>query len=281
MQAVPLIPGYELVKRLGGGPLTWVYSARESVTDTACAIKLIRPDWTDQPTAIKLLQREARAGLVVRHPHLVRLLQAHVTRSPYYLVLELLPGEGLRPRLRRDYRLDLATALWIARQTAEALGALHRAGFVHGDVKPDNIHLVDDGTAKLLDLGFAHRPGENAALVRKGYVLGTANYLAPELCACDPGADQSADWFSLGIVLFEMLTGRLPYPRGSTEQTLRRHQLDPPADIRHQGGALPAALVALVERLLAHRPSERPRAAAVIQQLVALEIATLRWRQSA
>jgi serine/threonine protein kinase len=281
MQVLPSIPGYELVKRLGGGPLTWVYSARDGTADSDCAVKLIRPDWADQATAIKLLQREARAGLAISHPHLVRILQAHVTRPPYFLVMELLPGEGLRPRLRRDYRLDLATAVWITRQTAEALAALHRAGFIHGDVKPDNIHLVDDGTAKLLDLGFAHRPGENAVLLRQGYVLGTANYLAPELCASHSDADQSADWFSLGVVLFEMLTGRLPYPRGSMEQTLRRHQLDPPADIRHHALALPPSLVTLVERLLAHRPAERPRAAAVIQQLIALEIATLRRRQSA
>src|SRR5262249_19783581 len=157
------------------------------------------------------------------HPHLVEILYAHVTRPPYFLVLELLPGESVRQRLQREYRIDVATALWIARQTAEALACLHRAGFVHSDVKPDNIHLVDNGTAKLLDLGFAHRPGENARLLEQGYVLGTANYLAPELCGFDPNADQSADVFSLGVALFEMLTGKLPYPRGSCEMTLRRH----------------------------------------------------------
>lgn len=281
MKALPSVPGYELVKLLGGGPLTCVFAAREDGSDISCALKLIRAEWTDQPTAIKLLQREARAGLAVHHPHLVRILQTHVMRPPQYLVMELLPGGGLRPRLRREYRLELATALWITRQTAEALAALHRAGFSHGDVKPDNIHLVGDGTAKLLDLGFAHRPGENAALLEQGYVLGTANYLAPELCACDPAADQSADWFSLGVMLFEMLTGRLPYPPGSMVQTLRRHQLDPPADIRRHAGPLPPALVALVERLLAHRPAERPRGPAIIQQLIGLEIATLRRRQSA
>src|SRR5438093_259157 len=81
-------------------------------------------------------------------PHLLRLLHAHVTLAPHFLVMELLAGESLRRRLRRDYRLDLATALWMIRQTAEALAVLHRADFVHGDVKPDNIRLVNDGTAK-------------------------------------------------------------------------------------------------------------------------------------
>jgi serine/threonine protein kinase len=273
------VPGYELLQHLGGGPMTAVYSARDRATDAPCAVKLVRPDWEDQDSAVKLLQREARAGLSVRHPHLVAVTHAHVTRPPYFLVMELLPGESLRRRLRRDYRLPVKDAVWVLRQTAEALAALHAAGFLHGDVKPDNLRLIDDGTAVLIDLGFAHRPGENAAFVRAGYVLGTANYLAPELCEPVPAEDFATDLFSLGVTGFEMLTGRLPYPPGSLSQTFRRHQCDPPADIRRCGRSLPGPLAALVERLLARRPEDRPRAAAAVQQLVKLEIAALRWRR--
>ena len=281
MLTQPRIPGYELLEFLGGGPLTCVYAGLESATNAPCAVKILRPEGADQATPVKLFQREVRAGLAVRHPHLVRLLYAQATRPPYFLVMELLPGESLRQRLQRDYRLDLASALWISRQTAEALAALHRAGFVHGDVKPDNIRLVDDGTAKLLDLGFAHRPGENAAFLRQGYMLGTPNYLAPELCAFDPADGQSCDLFSFGVTLFEMLTGRLPYPFGSAVLTLRRHRYDPPADIRAANPSLPPALVTLVRRLLAHEPGDRPRIASVVQQLIGLEIATLQRRRSA
>src|SRR5207249_8639597 len=142
--------------------------------------------------------REARACLAVSHPHLVKLVEAHVLTPPYFLVMEMLAGESLRRRLRRDYSLDLPTALWVARQTAEALAALHRKGFIHGDVKPDNIRLVADGKAILLDLGFAHRRGENASLLEAGYILGTVNYLAPELCAAELHDDPRADIFSLG-----------------------------------------------------------------------------------
>src|SRR5262245_44974 len=159
MQLPPTVPGYELIERLGGGPLTWVYSARDSATGEPCAVKLLRPDWEDQPTAVKLLQREARTGLAVRHSHLVQFLFAHVTIPPYFLVMELLPGESLRRRLRREDRLDVFSALSIVRQCAEALAALHKAGFLHGDIKPDNIRLVDEGHAVLIDLGFGHRPG--------------------------------------------------------------------------------------------------------------------------
>lgn len=279
MHPLPRIPGFLMLQRLGGGPMTSVHEARDLETGTACALKVLRPDWADQATAIKLLQREARAGLAVRHPHLVRITRAHVLHAPHYLVMDLLPGESLRHRLQRAYSLGVSDAIWVIRQTAEALAGLHQSGFLHGDIKPDNLRLIDDGTAILTDLGFAHRPGENAAFLRAGYVLGTANYLAPELCDELPSEDFSSDLFSLGVTLFEMLTGRLPYPPGSLKQTFRRHRCDPPADIRQLAGPLPSGLVALVERLLAHRPEDRPKASSVVQQLVGLEIATLRQRQ--
>jgi serine/threonine protein kinase len=276
MPPLPTAPGYELLAPLGGGPLTCVYSARDGASDEPCAVKVLRAEWDDDPTAVKLLQREARAGLMVRHPHLVRIVDAHVLTRPYFLVMELLPGDSLRRRLRRDYRLDVPTTVWVARQTAEALAALHRAGFVHGDVKPDNVRLVADGTAVLIDLGFAHRPGENDALLREGYVLGTADYLAPELCRTEPHAGVPSDLFSLGVTLFEMLTGRLPYPRGTLGQTFRRHGCDPPADLRQSGVAVPGELAQLVARLMARSPEARPKASAVVRQLIALEIAALR-----
>jgi len=281
MMAVPKIPGYELLGCLGGGLMTRVYAARCCTTDAACALKVLRPDWDDQPVAVKLLQREARACLAVEHPHLVRLREAHVTRPPYFLVMELLAGESLRRRLRRDYALDVPTALWVARQTAEALAALHRKGFAHGDVKPDNIRLVTAGQAILLDLGFAHRAGENASFLERGYILGTANYLAPELCGPDVADDPRADVYSLGVTLFEMLTGRLPYPTGGADETLRRHQADEPARLGEHLPTAPAGLEHLLDRLLARRPNDRPRADQLVHELIGYEIATLGRRRSA
>jgi len=215
--------------------------------------------------------------LEVRHPHLVRVTDVHVTCPPYYLVMDLLAGESLRLRLRRDYTVWATDAVWITRQTAEALASLHRAGFLHGDVKPDNVRLIADGTAVLIDLGFAHQPGENEALLRKGYVLGTANYLAPELCDPNPSEDLRGDLFSLGVTLFEMLAGQLPYLPGSLTQTFRRHRCDPPMDIRRCVPDLPDELAELVFSLLERHPARRPTAAAVVKQLVDLEIAAMRW----
>jgi serine/threonine protein kinase len=280
MTQLPQIPGYDLLQPLGGGPLTQVFAAHDLENDKPCAIKVLRKDWIHQSTAIKLLQREARACLAVKHPHLVRLLASHVTKPPFFLVMELLQGESLRDRVRRCYRLDLPTSIWVGRQIAEALRALHGAGFLHGDVKPDNIHLVKDGQAILMDLGFAHRPGENAAFLREGYVLGTANYLAPELCQNKSEGTESSDIFSLGVTLFEILTGQLPYLAGSVDQVFRRHSSDPPIDIKNYLPELPIVVVKLIERMLARQPEQRPKASAVAGKLISLEIAGFDQRKA-
>jgi serine/threonine protein kinase len=281
MSPLPAIPGYELLRPLGGGPLTEVYLGHDTTRDTLAAVKVLRPEWADDPTAVQLLRREARAGLAVRHPHLVRLLDAQVAQPPFFLVMELITGESLRERLRREYQLERRVALWVARQIAEALAALHRAGFVHADVKPDNVRLTDAGTAVLMDLGFAHRPGENADLLRQGYILGTADYLAPELCTATPDADQQADVFSLGVMLFELLTGERPYPAGTLAETMAAHAEAGPADLRDYPGPWPPRLTELLARMLSRRPGARPRIGAVVQELIDLEIATLQRRRSA
>ncbi|MFL5241150.1 MAG: serine/threonine-protein kinase [Gemmataceae bacterium] len=280
MSSMPQIPGYEILQPLGGGPLTQVFAARERKRDLPCALKLLRPDWEDETTAIKLLQREARACLAVKHPHLVRLFDAHVTSPPYYLAMEQLQGESLRQQLRREFSLDFPKTVWVGRQITEALAAMHRAGFLHGDVKPDNIQLIQDGQAILLDLGFAHRPGENAAFLRAGYVLGTANYLAPEMCRQETEGDESSDVFSLGVTLYELLTGKLPYRTGSVDEVFRRHSYDPPVNIRQHLPGVPLAMANMIERMLTRRPEDRPKASAVVKQLIALEIWGLGQRRA-
>jgi serine/threonine protein kinase len=276
----PKIPGYLLLQRLGGGPITSVYEARDEDTGAACAVKVLLDDVEDRATAIKLLQREARAGLALRHPHLVRLTEAHVLCEPYFLVMDLLPGESLRTRIRREYRLPVTDALWITRQTAEALAAMHAAGFLHGDVKPDNVRLISSGGVVLTDLGFAHRPGENASFLRDGYLLGTVNYLAPEQCDEWPAEEYATDLFALGVSLFEMLTGTLPYPAGNLRQTIRRLRTEPPLDIRDVRADLPPELALLVGQLLEREPEDRPKASNVVHRLVRLEISTLARRRA-
>jgi serine/threonine protein kinase len=209
------------------------------------------------------------------------MLDAHVTDPPYFLALEYLDGETLHDRLQRDYALDLRTTVWIGRQMAEALAGLHRAGFIHGDVKPENVRLLDAGTAVLVDLGFAHRPGETGVFADEGYVLGTANYLAPELCGDDPHDGPAADWFSFGVMLFESLTGELPYPHGPVAEMLADRRRSDMADaLAGVQFTWPPRLTALLQGLLSRRPEGRPAGALIVHELVALEIAALGRRRA-
>lgn len=279
MHSRPAIPGYELFQRLGGGPITQVWAARRLATDERCAIKVPRDDWSGHTDAVRLLRREAGALRSVRHPHVISLIESQTVEPPRFLAMSLIVGESLRHRLQRAYALDLRVALWIARQVAEGLQAIHLTGHVHGDVKPENVLLAESGSAILIDLGFAHRPGDPASLEAEGYVLGTANYLAPER-ACEPRADgYSADWYSFGVMLSEMLTGELPHePRtlagavsGNGAEPIRR--LAPVRD-------WPPRLQALIDGLLDASPSARPQGRMVEHELIALEIESLRRRRA-
>ena len=134
----------------------------------------------------------------------------------------------------------------------------------------------------LLDLGFAHRPGENTSLLKAGYVLGTANYLAPELSnPAEPADDFAADVYGLGVMLFEMLSGQLPFPAGTLEQTLRWRAAERPRDIAGLVPGLPVSLVSLISRLLSRNPADRPSAGRIVKELIPLEIAALRPRRAA
>ena len=267
----PRLPGYVLGPRLGGGPTCDVYSAANGDGCFDWAVKVLRDDAAADPTNVQLLRREARAGMAVRHPHLVRVVRSGADGpAPVHLVMRRVPGRSVRIALRRKGWLDPALAGSIGRQVAEALAALHAAGYVHGDVKPENIHLGPDRTATLLDLGFAHRPGEDESLLDTGFVLGTANYVAPELCDQPETDGPAADVFSLGVTLFELLTGELPYPAGGIEETMLQHRDSAPESLRAWRGKWPAGVVSVLDRMLARDPAARPPAAEVGAELMAV-----------
>lgn len=232
--------------------------------------------------ASQLIRHEARVGLAVHHRHLIRVFDAQIDREPHYLVMEHLDGETLRNCLDRHGKFDIKTALYVARDVAGALEAIHQAGFVHCDVKPANIWLGWNGEALLMDLGFAHRPGEHADLMREGYLFGTPDYLAPELCANAKNHTFASDWFSFGLVLVEMLTGELPYPNGDTEAVLHNHEhMDIRFWVKLKAKSWPRNLGDLTEAMLAKEPSERPMGRHVIGELAKVDINTGRIRRAA
>jgi len=294
---------WELVRLVAEGPLTQLYRARPvggpRGRPAPYALKLLRAEWEDDARAVNLICREALVGRTVAHSHVISVLSASLSRPPYFVVMPWLRGDTLAERLRwrgcdpagvagravpgADRRteplpIDLPSALWIARQTAEALGALHASGWMHGDVKPSNILLSPEGHVTLLDLGFARRDSETGSAVER-CVMGTCLYLAPETISSALRADIRSDVYSLGAVLFEMLTGRPPFEAPDLPALVGQHQRARPPDLRRLAPQLPTGAIRLVREMLAKEPLRRPQTPReLIDRLVALEIAAFSER---
>ncbi|MHC4176524.1 MAG: serine/threonine-protein kinase [Planctomycetota bacterium] len=273
---------WELVSLAAEGGLARVYRARPtgSAADRPppYALKMLRPRWQQDPRAVGLLEREALVGRAVSHPHLISILQANLGQPPQFVVMPWLDGSTVRARLEAGRRIDLPVALWITRQVAEALEALHAAGWMHGDVKPGNVFISPQGHATLLDLGFARREDETGSAVDR-LLTATCNYIAPELVTSALRADIRSDIYSLGVVLFELTAGRLPFTGDSLAELAQQHKQARPPNLRHLAPHLPDGVVRLVQQMLAKEPLRRPQTPLeLIERLAALEIATFSER---
>ena len=225
------------------------------------------------------MQREALVGQSVSHPHLVPILAAPVFEPPRLVVMPWLEGASLAARLADGQQFGVPEALWIARQTAEALDALHVAGWMHGDVTPGNIQISPTGHVTLLDLNFARRRDEIGSAVDRP-IMGTCGYLAPEYLTSALRPDIRSDIYSLGAVLFEVLSGRRPYLRPRPWSNWRRSTGRPrrPTWLGWRRRCR-ARWLQLVRRMMANEPLRRPQTPReLIDRLVALEIATFSQR---
>ncbi|MGQ9574850.1 MAG: serine/threonine-protein kinase [Thermoguttaceae bacterium] len=272
---------WELLELVSEGTLTRTYRARPAGAGrpAAYALKLLRPERQEDPGAIALLRREALVGRTVCHPHLVSILATRVGAPPYYVVMPWLSGATLAARLAGGRRLPLALVFWVARQVAEALAALHEAGWMHGDVKPGNILVSPEGHVTLLDLGFARRL-DRADPSFQRRISGTYHYIAPEALSRALNVDIRSDIYSLGVVLFEMLCGRLPFEGEDAADLARQHRGFRVPELERFAPSIPSEAAALVRQMLAKEPLRRPQTPReLVDRLVALEIATFarRW----
>jgi serine/threonine-protein kinase len=283
---------WELVRRLAAGTMGTVYRARpvdgpqspigpsQPRAPADYAIKLLHRHWEDVPEALACFRREVQAGRTVQHPHVVQVLAAQVDRPPYFLVMPQLAGCTLAEQLASGRRSSLAEALWQARQAAQALTALHTAGWLHGDVNPSNLMLSPNGHVTLIDLGFAHRLAEEQSAHQRP-VQGTLNYLAPELTTSVWRAGPQSDLYSLGAVLYEVLTGRPPFAARTLAELVSQHRQQRPPRLRTLAPHAPRELERLVARLLAKDPMRRPESAAeVVWQLARMEVASFAAREA-
>jgi eukaryotic-like serine/threonine-protein kinase len=213
----------------------------------------------------------------VSHPHLACILASHLTQAPYYVVMPYMAGCTVESAIRRTVILPIPYALWIVRQCAAAASALHRHGWLHGDIKPSNIHVARDGHVTLLDLGLARRAG-SADRADHQPLAGTLAYMAPEALGSVVEIGPGSDVYSLGATLYRMLTSRPPFVCDTAAELADAHlQLAPP-DPRRFNPRLSAAVVHLILRMLAKQPAQRPAIDALIRESVALEIATFDQR---
>jgi hypothetical protein len=266
---------YELKDKLGQGTFGLVFTARDTDLDRDVAIKILNPSHTTNSDILHRFLQEARASARIAHPAIVTVLDCGrvmtVTGETAYIVLELLGGESLTNRLARSGKIAPVTAIEITRQIASALDAAHRADVLHRDLKPDNIYLVPDPAmpsgerVKVLDFGLAKLGASRHTTMDT--IFGTPRYMSPEQCRSATLIDQRSDIYSLGCILFELITGRTPFD-GDLRQLIERHQRAAPPRSASFTPDVPPQLDELIDKMLAKDPASRPQSMAAVQAVL-------------
>jgi len=265
---------YRLVEKIGEGGFGVLFKSHVAATGQEVAVKVFRPQaGNDSGVALERFRREAQGAALVHHPNAVQIFDSGVSKDDIaYVVMELLTGQTLAAELKAIARMDMARACRIGAEVADALSAAHAHGIVHRDIKPDNIflhHPAGGGEmAKLLDFGIAKLADADATLTVTGGMVGTPAYMAPERLEGE-ATDGKTDVYSLGIVLYQMLTGRSPFggEQESMMLVLHRQMTLVPPPLSSLVPTIPAWLDELVARSLRKRPEERPAAAELAQGL--------------
>lgn len=255
---------YEVLERIGTGGMSLVYRARDLTLNRIVAIKILKQQWTEDRDVVARFDQEARAAASVTNPHVVQVFDVGKEEPDvHYIVMELIRGDTLRAKLDAEPVLSVREALSIAEQVAEALDAAHAKKLVHRDIKPQNILIAEDKTVKVTDFGIAYAT-TSGTLVNTRSFLGTVQYLSPEQARGKLVSAQS-DLYSLGVVLFEMLTGRLPFEGESAIGVALKHLQDQAPDVRSIRPTLPESVSRIVARALAKDPAERYQSASAMR----------------
>ncbi len=257
---------YEILAPLGAGGMGEVYRAQDSRLDREVAVKVLPERLAENPEALARFQREAQAVAALSHPNILSIFDTGLQDGVAYSVTEMLEGENLRDRMG-DRALPLRKAVEFGVQIARGLAAAHEKGVIHRDVKPENVFVTRDGRVKILDFGLAKLDRETAPGVESeaptampatqpGVVMGTAGYMSPEQVRGRP-VDHRTDIFSLGAVLYEMLSGKRAFRGDSAVETMTAILREEPPDLQETNAAFPPALERIVRHCLEKNPEER------------------------
>jgi len=251
---------YQLTSRLGKGGMAYVYKARDRMLERDVAVKLLRDDYSHSPAFLERFRQEARASANLSHPNIVTVHDFGVDGGQIYIVMEFVPGVDLKTLIQKRGRFRPEEALPLLIQACAGIGYAHRAGLVHCDVKPHNMLVTPDGRLKVTDFGIARalatiRPDEQSDVV-----WGSPQYFSPEQAAGNAPSPAS-DVYSLGIVMYEMLTGSLPFQSPSASQLARMHLESDPPLLTEMVPELPPTLERILAKVLSKEPSQRYRTA--------------------
>lgn len=247
---------YVIDEALGKGGMATVYRAHHKLVDRPCAIKVLNAQFAQDPTTRERFRREARHAQRLAHPNIIEIFdQGETEEGVPFLVMELLQGSSLAEVLEKG-RLPMARALSIGIEMSRALARAHDFEVIHRDLKPENVFLLPGDHVKLLDFGIA-RCTQDARLTNLGEIFGTPQYMAPER-GSSIDAGPPADLYALGFMIFEMLTGQLPFTAGDAASWLMKHLKEAPPHLRQFFQDAPEALDRLLFELMAKRPEDRP-----------------------
>jgi tRNA A-37 threonylcarbamoyl transferase component Bud32 len=247
---------YELRGPVGSGGMADVFLAHDEVLDRDVALKLLKDQYADDEEFVERFKREAQSAAALSHPNIVSIFDRGESEDgTYYIAMEYLPGGTLKDRILKRGALPPQVAAEVALQTAEALQAAHKRGIIHRDIKPRNILITDSGHVKVTDFGIA-RAADATTTSHLGDILGTAKYMSPEQAMGEP-VGAASDLYSLGVVLYEMLTGRVPFEAETPADVSVKHADGLLPNPREVNPEVPEAMDALVMRLLASDPGDR------------------------
>ncbi len=258
---------YRLEGVLGRGGMSSVYWAHDSVLERDVAVKVLHEQLSGDPDHVERFRREARAIASLSHPNIVTVVDRGQVDGSEFIVFELVRGLNLKDFLGGRTDLPVAQALGLALQAARGLSFAHEHGVIHRDVKPQNVLVNDEGVAKVTDFGIARSAVEDG-LTQTGTILGTSDYLSPEQ-AVGGHVDERTDQYSLGVLLYELLTGSPPYSAETPVAVAMRHVHDPVPSVRDRRPDVSLRVDALIQRTMAKNPDDRYRSMAAL--VIALE----------